>query len=862
MKKAIFLLSFLPCLSFAQHVKTTPLESGVRIDFHSSVMNENRTIWIRVPASYNDEQVNQSYPVMYVLDGKSAFFPVTGVVSFMSEKEHVNHQIPEMIVVGVDTENRFRDLTPNHSTMQPNGEEAKTPEQKLMMEESGGGELFLKFMQDEVFMYVEKNYRTLPYRLYVGHSLGGLTASYTFLKYPDLFNAAIAIDPSLWWDGARYVKEAPALLEKMSADKMKRYYVSVIDSGSHAGQMKFHFNAILDLGKSMEGLESKKLKHKVDNILNTDHSSIPLLSWYNGLLFVFEGYHKYHFDFLKDPDQIEAHFKGIESTIGLKMNPPMDVFEILVHYLTSPNRFPDAVKARKVLNMALKYYPNVAYFQQKFRELDTSQSSINKVKQYRKQHEREIISEYFNLLSIPNHALDKANINKNALQIENMLKKRGIKTKLLESKTPNTPKAVYGEVIVPDAALTIVFYAHYDGQPVTPEKWHSSIKPYQPVLLSNSIEQGGKPIAFPAVGQALDPEWRISCRSSSDDKAGVMTIINAYDALVKSGVKLKHNIKFFFEGEEEIGSLHLGEILEKNKDLLKADLWLIADGPVHQSGLPMIDFGVRGDVNVDLTVYGPKRPLHSGHYGNWAPNPCLMLSRLLASMKDETGNVLIQGYYDDVIPFTASEKKAFDEIPSVDHQMKMELGINQPEGGGESLFEAFEKPSLNINGIRCADAGDRASNVITTEAKSSLDLRQVLGTDYLKQVDLLRKHIVGQGYLVLDRAPTDEERMNNPRIARLDVVKGGYNAQRTPIDLPISQRVISAVRGATDKKLILEPTSGGSLPLYLFEQHLNTKVINLCIVNHDNNQHSENENVRLQNLWDSIEQLAAIMVMD
>ncbi|MFM7049487.1 MAG: alpha/beta hydrolase, partial [Polynucleobacter sp.] len=108
------------------------------------------------------------------------------------------------------------------------------------------------FMQEEVIAYVEKNYRTLPYRLYVGHSLGGLTASYTFLKYPGLFNAAIAIDPSLWWDGARYVKEAPALIEKMPADQMKRYYVSVIDSGAQAGQMKFHFNAILDLGKAME----------------------------------------------------------------------------------------------------------------------------------------------------------------------------------------------------------------------------------------------------------------------------------------------------------------------------------------------------------------------------------------------------------------------------------------------------------------------------------------------------------------------------------------------------------------------------------------------------------------------------------
>ena len=494
--------------------------------------------------------------------------------------------------------------------------------------------------------------------------------------------------------------------------------------------------------------------------------------------------------------------------------------------------------------------------------LVSAQTSTEKVKKYCSSHEGEMLKEYFSLLSLPNHALDKVNIDKNALFIESMLKKRGIKTQLLESNTKGSPKAVYGEVIVPGATQTIIFYAHYDGQPVSPEKWNPAIKPYQPVLLDKSIEQSGKAIAFPANGKPFDPEWRISCRSSSDDKAGVMTIINAYDALVKSGIKLNNSIKFFFEGEEEIGSLHLGEILERHKDLLKADLWLIGDGPVHQSGLPMIDFGVRGDVNVDLTVYGPKRPLHSGHYGNWAPNPCLLMSKLLASMKDDDGKVIIKGYYDDVIPFTETEKNAFNAIPSVDVQMKKELGINKPEGGGKTLFETFEWPSLNINGIRCADAGDHASNVITTESSATLDLRQVLGTDYLKQVELVRQHVIEQGFLLLDRDPTDEERLMHPKIATLKIVKGGYNAQRTPLDLPISQQVIKAVRSATNEQLILEPTSGGSLPLYLFEKHLNAKVINLCLVNHDNNQHSENENVRLQNLWDSIAQLAAIMIME
>ena len=372
MQKVIFIFLLFPLMSVAQQFKATPVENGIRIDFHSRIMSEDRTIWIRVPASYNEQNgAIQSYPVMYVLDGKTAFFPVTGVVSFMSEKDHVNYQIPEMIIVGVDTEKRFRDLTPIASTKQPNGDEAKTPEQKLMMQESGGGQKFLKFLQEEVFTYVEKNYRTNPYRIYVGHSLGGLTATYTFLKHPDLFNAAISIDPSLWWDGAKYVNEAPELLRAMPNDKMKKYYVSVIDSSNYGGSLQFHANAIFNIGKAMTNASLKNLKYKVDYIPNTDHSSIPMLSWYNGLLFVFDGYHKSHYDYMKDPDLIESHFKDIESTIGLKMNPPHDIFEILVHYLTSPNRYPDPVKARKVLKMALKYYPESSYFQNKLKELDS-----------------------------------------------------------------------------------------------------------------------------------------------------------------------------------------------------------------------------------------------------------------------------------------------------------------------------------------------------------------------------------------------------------------------------------------------------------------------------------------------------------
>jgi acetylornithine deacetylase/succinyl-diaminopimelate desuccinylase-like protein len=490
-----------------------------------------------------------------------------------------------------------------------------------------------------------------------------------------------------------------------------------------------------------------------------------------------------------------------------------------------------------------------------------AQGDLAKVRAYRQASDHAILAEYFDLLSIPNSALDTPNIQRNAEFIASLLRKRGLQPQLLPSRTKGSPPAVFAEAPVPGATRTIVFYAHYDGQPVSPEEWHPGIDPYRPVFLSTSIEKGGRVLPAPGRTEAIDPEWRISGRSSADDKAGVMLILNAYDALVASHITPTSSIKFFFEGEEEIGSVHLGEILDLHKDLLRSDLWLVADGPVHQSGRPMIDFGVRGDVNIEITTYGSKRPLHSGHYGNWAPNPALLLSKLLASMKDDQGMVTIKGFYDDVVPFTDSEKKAFAAIPAVDEQMKKELGFIRADGGGKTLFELYGYPSLNINGIRSADVGPRASNVIPTEATANLDLRQVLGTDYRKQIQRVIDHVTAQGYHVTDRDPTDEERQRYERIAKVTSDKGGYNAQRTPLDLPISRSVIAAVQAASGGPVVVEPTSGGSLPLIVIEESLQARVINLCIVNHDDNQHSSNENVRIQNLWDSLEQLAAIMMM-
>lgn len=480
------------------------------------------------------------------------------------------------------------------------------------------------------------------------------------------------------------------------------------------------------------------------------------------------------------------------------------------------------------------------------------------IRSYRTLHEYEIIDEFTSFLSIPNIASDTINIQKDATFIMQMMQKRGIKNvQLLPAASTGAPPALYGEALTPGATKTITFYAHYDGQPVNPAQWKYG--PFKPTLLNNRLDNGGTEIT--GTVNKYDSTWRIYARGASDDKGGVTAILNGYEVISKSGLKPNYNIKFFFEGEEEAGSEHLGEILERNKQLLQSDLWIICDGPVHQSGKKQVSFGVRGDAHIDITVYGPKRPLHSGHYGNWAGNPALMLAKLLAGMKDDNGRVTIKGFYDDVQPLSPAEKKALSEVPGVDEQMKEELGIPGSEMKGKSLVEAINLPSLNINGMQSGNVGKMASNVIPTTATAVLDLRMVLGNDWQRQQQKVIDHIKLQGYTVIDHDPTDEERKQYPKLIKVIAGKDGYNAQRTSMDLPIAKNVVNAVKSTTTEQVVLQPSMGGSLPLYLFEKYLGAKTVSVPIANHDNNQHAENENIRLLNLWNGIETMGALMLM-
>jgi acetylornithine deacetylase/succinyl-diaminopimelate desuccinylase-like protein len=506
------------------------------------------------------------------------------------------------------------------------------------------------------------------------------------------------------------------------------------------------------------------------------------------------------------------------------------------------------------LLIALLPYPGFAQKSTPLPPADVAQA----VHDYRMDNEDRIVRELSEFLAIPNIASDTANIQKNAARLVEMLEARGIETHLLPIS--GRGPVVFGKLLTPEAKRTVIFYAHYDGQPVDVAAWTDG-KPFEPVLRDAAIEAGGKRIPFPensAQHRAIyNDDWRIYARSSSDDKSPIVALLAALDALRAKKIPLGVNLKVIFEGEEEAGSTNLQRTLELHKNLLGADLLVTADGPVHQSGRPLVFFGNRGDIGIDVTVYGPVRALHSGHYGNWAPNPAMELARLLASMKDADGRVLIDGYYDDVTPLSEVEKKALAEMPENDAELERELGIAKPEGGGKKLVELIMQPSLNIRGLHSAYVGKQAQNVVPEKAEASLDARLVKGEDPRKKFEQIVAFIEKQGFFLIDREPTMEERRAHARIAKV-VYEGGYRASRTPMDLPMSKAIVEVVREAAGNGTVVMPSSGGSVPMYIFED-LGLQWVGVPIVNYDNHQHSSDENLRLGHFWRGMEIYGAIL---
>jgi len=481
-----------------------------------------------------------------------------------------------------------------------------------------------------------------------------------------------------------------------------------------------------------------------------------------------------------------------------------------------------------------------------------AQDPIEAVRTYLESHKAEVVAELRDFVAIPNVASDSVNIRRNAAMLAEMMERRGITTQVLEA---GGPPVVYGEIGDPDLP-TILFYCHYDGQPATPSEWAQE-DPWVPILRSESMEAGGELITnWPEPGEEVNPDWRVYGRAASDDKAPIVALLHMIDAWNDAGVRPPNRVKFLFEGEEESGSPHLADLVRQHRDLFAADLVVMGDGPIHPSRRPTADFGLRGISDATITMYGPIVAVHSGHYGNWAPNPAMRLAQLLATMKGPDGEVVIEGWEDDAVPFGADEHAALATYPHDDESRRLQLQLGSVEGNGETRLERVSRPSLNVQGIQSLFVGDLRRNAVPDKAVAELDMRLVSGNDPFHQFEKLARHIEGQGYTVVSEEPDSATRVNTPRIVRVEY-GGGYPAGRTPLGSPPAQGLMASLERLGLGEPVISPTMGGSGPAWVYTEVLGAPFVVVPTVNHDNNQHAKNENVRLGHVFRAMVILAA-----
>jgi len=452
------------------------------------------------------------------------------------------------------------------------------------------------------------------------------------------------------------------------------------------------------------------------------------------------------------------------------------------------------------------------------------------------------------LLAIPNDANHPEDILKNIEWVESHMSDLGFTSQRLETETVPLVLANY-KAMKPNQK-TVMYYFHIDGQPVDPQFWFQD-DPYKAVLKEQIEGEGWIDIDWnKLITEDIDPEWRIFARSSSDDKSPFIMFLTVMKMMKEKEESLPFNLKVILDFEEEKGSPRLAGAVEKNKEVLAADMLLIFDGPKHISNQPTITYGARGITTISIKVYGPTFPLHSGHYGNYAPNPALRLAQLLSSMKDEDGRVTIPGFYDGVVIDDAT-KAILAQVPDDENQFRVKLGIGNTDKVGANYQESIQYPSLNIRGMGSGWIGREARTIVPATATAEIDIRLVPETPPQRQINLVKQHIIDQGYLVLDRKPTSIERFQNPKICQFTNNRA-YEAFRTDMESPIGVAVYNAIKKEFGQEPVRVRTLGGSVPISPFIQSLAVPAIIVPLVNSDNNQHSPNENLRIGNYFDGI----------
>lgn len=472
-----------------------------------------------------------------------------------------------------------------------------------------------------------------------------------------------------------------------------------------------------------------------------------------------------------------------------------------------------------------------------------------------KQELPNILQKHRDLVSIPNVSSDKENMMKNVTWVTGAFAKLGFEVSILQT---STLPVFFAEKHINPNTKTILFYLHLDGQAVNPEKWQQE-NPFQPVLKQQTANGDWKIIDWSNIQGDIHPDWRVFGRAAADDKAPIIMLLTALKFLQQRQT-LPYNVKIILDLQEETRSEGFLSTLEKYKETYAADYLIIMDGPAHPTNKPTLTFGCRGIATCQISIYGAKLPQHSGHYGNYAPNPVFRMSHLLASMKDDTGKVLIDGFYDG-ITLDAETQQLLASVPDDDAHIRASLGIAKADAVGKNYQESLQYPSLNVRHIETSWKGPGLKTIIPEIVTAYLDIRLVKETDGATQLEKIKKHIEQQGYLVLSRTPTDAERLQYPKIATLKT-NAGINAFRTDVNSSIGQKLRQTITTAFDEEPILIRTMGGTVPITPAIQVLDIPAIIVPMVNMDNNQHNPNENIRIGNIIQGIKMCLAILSME
>lgn len=448
---------------------------------------------------------------------------------------------------------------------------------------------------------------------------------------------------------------------------------------------------------------------------------------------------------------------------------------------------------------------------------DLQSSNLSDVFSYIDEHSQDFLSRLMEYLRRPSISAYGEGIGEVAQYIAEVMRQLGLTVRIMPTR--GWPM-VLGEYNTQSDAPTVLLYGHYDVQPPDPlEAWLSP--PFEPTIR----------------------DGRLYARGVGDNKGQHFAQLMALEALFACKGTLPCNVKVLLEGEEEVGSPHMPEFIRMYRDDLQADLVIASDGPVHESGQSILSLGVRGVLDIELRVEGAKRDLHSGHWGGIVPNPLWTLVHLLSTMKNERGEITIDGFYEHVQPLTEAERQALAHLPIDIDEVKRTLSLrhlDEPQDRG--YFERLMAwPTLTINGIHGGYGGPGSKTVLPHEAVAKCDIRLVEAQTAEEILAKIKAHV----------------QKHAPEV--IVTSRGGMDPSKTPLDSPFTEPLRQAIIAAQGTAPLLFPSLGASLPNYVFTKTLGIPCFGVPYANADEANHAPNENMEIERFFLGIKTGAAML---